>query len=360
MSYTNFLIYYFTGTGNSLRAAGWMAEVARRRGIPAQVIPVEGAHPNTEIQGSGQLLGLVGPTHAFTAPWCLIRFTLSLPRGRGADAFTLSNRAGMRIGRSFVPGLEGTAAYLIAFILFLKGYRVRGAAGNDMPSNWTVIHPANHKETAAAIIARARPRVKEFTGALLDGRTAFRGFVFLFFGILLLPLSFAYLIMGRFFFAKLFFASGRCNGCGECARSCPIGAIQMKRLAGKDPRPYWTFLCESCTRCFNFCPRGAVEASYPLGALLIFIANIPLAALLLDLLAGWLEGAAGLKGGLVEWVITYPYKLLVIFAGYWLFTLMLRVPLLNRLATILTPTHYYARYKEEELTTKNTKNTKQK
>ena len=120
----------------------------------------------------------------------------------------------------------------------------------------------------------------------------------------------------------------------------------MKSLAAKEARPYWTFVCESCMRCFNFCPRRAVEASYPLGALLFYLANIPLAAFLLDLLGRWVVGAAGWKGGVVDWVLQYPYKLLSIAAGYWLFSLFLRVPLFNRLVTLLTPTHYYARYRE--------------
>jgi ferredoxin len=342
--YTHLLLYYFTGTGNSHRVATWMAEAARLRGIPAHVSAMDSARPREELCGPGKLVGLVGPTHGFTAPWWMIRFALRLPPGRGAHAFSLANRAGTKFGRLFVPGLEGTAAYLLALILRLKGYHVRGAAGLDMPSNWTVVHPSLGKAAVEAIIARAQPRALGFLERMLDGGTAFWSRLPLVFGLLLLPISALYMVMGRFFLSRLFYASSQCNGCGLCARACPVGGIQMKGRA--DPRPYWTFVCVACTRCMNYCPRGAVEASYPLGALMVYLANIPLAALLLDGLARWFAGAAGLKGTLVEWIIAYPYKLLSIAAAYALFSLCLRLPFFNRLVTLLTPTHYYRRYHE--------------
>ncbi len=115
---------------------------------------------------------------------------------------------------------------------------------------------------------------------------------------------------------------------------------------GYNPRPYWTFTCESCMRCMNFCPRGAVEASYPLGALMIYLISLPVAGLLLDWLARWFAGAAGLKGGLVEWIIAYPFMLLSFVVAYAVFSLCLRIPLFNRLVTFLTPTRYYRRYRE--------------
>lgn len=345
--YKKLSLFYFTGTGNSYRVAGWMAEEAFKHNLPCDVIPIDDAHPGEEIQGEDCLVGLVGPTHGFTAPWWMIRFALRLPVGKGAGAFTLLNRAGMKFGKLFIPGLEGSAAYLLAFLLWIKGYHVRGVTGMDMPSNWTVLHPSLPKENIHAIIDRAKINSVEYIQSILDGKVVLRGILPLILGILLVPISFLYLVMGRFFLSKLFYATVKCNGCGACARSCPVNAIRMKKLMGKtEVRPYWTFVCESCGRCFNFCPSGAVEASYPLGALFVYLANIPLAAWALDGLARWVTGVAGLKGTFVEWIIAYPWKLFAIFAAYALFSLILKIPIFNRWITVLTPTHYYPRYHE--------------
>ena len=356
------LLYFFSGTGNSYRAAMWMAETARRQSWEARVIPLDQAQPKQDLdaQADGaRMVGLVCPTHGFTAPWAMIHFALRLPRRRNtaaglasaarttegrSSAFAVLTRAGMKLGPVYSPGLDGTGAYLLALILALKGYRVLGAAGLDMPGSWTAVMPGFSRSTAEAIEARARPTAEKFMGRVLAGQAAFWSILPLILGLALLPLSLGYLLFGRFFLAKLFYASTACDGCGLCARSCPVHAI---RMTGKqNPRPYWTFLCESCSRCINFCPRSAVEVSYPFGALGLYLGSLPVAALALDWLARTVTQAAGWQSPLVETIITYPYKLLSLAAAYGIFVLAMRVPLINRALTLASPPHYYRRYRE--------------
>lgn len=46
--------------------------------------------------------------------------------------------------------------------------------------------------------------------------------------------------------------SGRCNGCGVCARECPVSAIDLH-----DPKKVDKTACISCMRCVALCPQKA-------------------------------------------------------------------------------------------------------
>jgi ferredoxin len=347
MSYREATFYFYTGTGNSYRVATWMAGAAREAGAAVAVRPIESARPAEEI-GAGEtaLLGLTMPTHGFTAPWAMLRFALRLPRRRGTHAVVSATRAGSRIGPVFTPGVEGSATYLTALVLALKGYRIRGAMGIDMPSSWIAVHPALAPRTVAGIIARAQGKTARFMKAVLVGRRRLTGWGNLVFGLAVLPLSLAYMVIGRLFLAKLFFASARCTGCGLCAQHCPNGAIEM-RGNPEHRLPYWTFRCESCMRCMAFCPTRAVEASHLLavGAYLL-PALVPLSALI-----GWLAARAPLLAflnGTPRRVLEWFYPIIVLGLAYPLFHHLQRIAWINRFFTLATLTHYYRRYHEPE------------
>lgn len=353
MSYREATFYFYTGTGNSYRVTTWMAEAASETGAAVTVRPIASARPAEEIdKGETALLGLAMPTHGFTAPWAMLRFALHLPRCRGTHAVVVATRAGSRIGQFFTPGFEGTATLLMAAILALKGYRVRGMAGIDMPSNWLALHPSLRPATVAGIVARARQKVSGFMDTILSGRRHLGHWITFLIGLLVLPISLAYLLIGRLFLGKLFFASERCNGCGLCAEHCPNQAIEMR--GKKNRRPYWTFRCESCMRCMAFCPTQAVEASHLLALGTYLLPSVlPLSTLL-----GWLAARAPLLAflnGTPRQVLEWFYPLIVLGLVYPLFDRLLRIAWLNRFFTLATLTHYYHRYHEPETRLKNLK-----
>jgi ferredoxin len=244
--------------------------------------------------------------------------------------------------------MEGTGGYLIALLLFLKGYNVRGVVGLDMPSNWISAHPGLGPKSVAGIIDRAKNKTMRFMDQILAGGRRFPlgGLVQLLPGLILLPVSIGYLLIGRFFLAKLFFANARCNGCGICGDYCPNQAIRM--WGTKNPRPYWTFSCESCMRCMGYCPHKAVEAGHSLGVLLYFITTIPVGAMVLKRIGRSLTWAPDLSSTWVDWLIQYPYFLLSTYFSYLLFTLLIRIPLVNHMFTWTTFTRGWRRYREPE------------
>jgi hypothetical protein len=354
MSYREATVYFYTGTGNSYRVAVWMTTTLAEEGATVTIRPIESSQPEEEIgDGAPALLGLVMPTHGFTTPWAMLRFALGLPRRRGTHAVVVATRAGMRMGSLYTPGFDGTATLVVAAILAVKGYRIQGTAGIDMPSNWIALHPGLSPETVRGIVSRAKKRTACFMRAVLTGRRQFANWLVALLGLLVLPISVAYLVIGRLFLAKLFFASDRCTGCGLCAKHCPNGAIEM-RGGGEYARPYWTFRCESCMRCIGYCPARAVEASHLLAIGIYLLARaVPTAAAL-----AWLTARVPLFSfarHVPRWILVWINALVALALAYPLFHLLLKVRAINQFFAHATLTHYYRRYHEPDTRLKDLK-----
>ena len=165
----------------------------------------------------------------------------------------------------------------------------------------------------------------------------------LFWGIGLSWVSAGYLLIGRFFLSKLFFANEKCTGCGICADHCPTGSISM--IGTVNPRPYWSLTCESCMRCMGYCPHNAIEAGHSWGAVLYYVTmEVPAAVYGMHLLLSAWPGLSVVSLPL-QWLVFLAYYFLCLVAGYRVFWLLIRVPLANKIFTYTTLTHIYRRYR---------------
>lgn len=333
-------VFHFSGTGNSYRAATWLVRHAMEQGIESHVGAMD-LKQSVEVEAN-QCMGLIYPTHGFTAPWHVLKFAFRLPRASNVDAFVLTARAGLKFGAFYPPGISGTAAFIIALILAFKGYRVLGTASVDMPSNWFSLHPIQREQAQAALLGRARNVVSSFSQKVLGGKKVWftlNNAYELIWGLVLWPVSLLYLCVGRFFLAKLFFANDNCNGCGHCARHCPVGAISMRGKSHK--RPFWRYNCESCMRCAGFCPEGAVEAGHSWGVVLYLVTSIPVGTFIL----AYGGEAVDLSG-----VLDLFWFYLSLILSYQVFSLVVRFPAINRLFAVTTFTHLpgWGRYREPD------------
>jgi len=349
--YEKLILYYQSGTGNSYRTAVWMAEAAEKAGLSVELIPIHQANPAVELKDNAKsLVGFISPTHGFIAPWSMLKFLIRLPFRRNVHAFYLATRGRLKFGRMFVPGLAAGTIWFSALILALKGYRLVGVESIDMPSNWMTLHSGQKPESIRAIIDRSKPRVDRFISRLLSGgRNWFtlRNAVELLFSIVLFPVSIGYLLFGKTFMSKIYFANRKCNSCGVCAKNCPQKAIRM--VGKRNPKPFWTFHCESCMRCMGFCPQKAIEVHQPYVIIYCFFILMPFLETLNVWFAGWFPGIPVLY----EIVFAGLYFLIYIAAvaaAYLLYFGLSLVPFGNTLMTWTTLTHVYRRYREPETT----------
>lgn len=350
MAYKNATICFWSGTGNSYRVSNWLGKIAENRGLRTRVISLEKAKSEKLLSaGKESFIAIVFPTHGFTAPWHVLKTVWKLPQGNGNHVFCLATRAGLKFGPLFIPGISGSATFIIALLLLLKRYKVRGAMSVDMPSNWFSLHPIQCLKKQEAIIDRAEHKVADFMEKVFShskiwftGNNLYETIL----GTLLSFISVAYLLMGRFFLAKLFFANNNCDGCGVCAQNCNVKAIAMR---GKDRyMPFWKYKCESCMKCATICPQNAIEAGHSWGVILYFISAFPISVYLMSMIG---FDSASIKSPDKIWVcnvldIIYFYP--AIFISYYIFSLLVRIPLLNYFFTNTSMTHlpFWGRYRE--------------
>lgn len=335
------LIYFFSGTGNSWKLALWSAAELEKNGFEAQIRSIK----QPVNQQNLDLLVLSSPTHGFIASWEIMRWLIGLAPGKGRKAAVLMSRGALKIGKIFIPGLEGTGLYLQALVLWLKGYNVIGARAFDMPSNWILIHPPLKTDAILEIEKKAQSEISIFWNRIFSGQKNFGGKIRFLFGLLLAPVSFAYLLFGRFMLAKLYFYSNACTSCGLCASKCPFGALKM-RLAGDKEKPYWTFYCSNCMRCINLCPEKAIETGHLWMVIMCLVASFDLLQEMLTHLGGGaLSSVFNFQP--MAFLLHWANFIFLVWVSYAFFWKILRLKKANNIFKWGSFTRFYSRYNSE-------------
>lgn len=304
-------LYYFSGTGNARFVAQCVASEAQNAKLICQLTDL-GAADRRKVETKPETwIGFISPTHGFNYPPVMLYFIFLFPRGHN-PVFLMNTRAGMKMGRFFLPGLSGIALLLPALVLWLKGYRIRGMRSIDLPSNWISLHPGIRPKVVESIRQRCEQKTRKFAKSVFSGKRNYRALRDLPQDLLIAPISLGYFFIGRFMLAKSFVANSSCNNCGICISGCPVKAI--KEVAG---RPYWTFSCESCMKCMNHCPVRAIEAAHGLFVGLLFLGNLAQSFFLWEISRQWITiPTAGWWGSSLLFVINALLSLLSFYLGY--------------------------------------------
>lgn len=255
---TSAQIFYFTGTNNALKTATWIQNTFQHHNIQTQLVNIAAVNKIENTAENPNLIGICSPTHGFNFPPIVLHFLFKLQKAnKNQSAFIVNTRAGMKMGKIFLPGLSGITQLLSALILLIKGYRIVGMRPIDMPSNWISIHPGIKEKVSLSILNRCKKITIQFAEKLAHGKKDYYALRNIIQDVAIAPISLGYYFVGRYVFAKSFYANRYCTICFKCMRDCPVKAI--KKI---DNRPYWTHQCESCMRCMNTCPVNAIQTAH--------------------------------------------------------------------------------------------------
>jgi ferredoxin len=234
------IIYYFTGTGNSLAAA---KAIGARLGDCELVSISSLAGSLAEIVPAADRVGIVCPVYVLGLPSIVAEFAERLDLSTTGYCFAVLTMGGM----------GGSALHQLDSIIRMHGGRNLDASFTvHMPGNYIPLYEPPQGKKQENILAHAQERIADIAGFIDTGLIVRPG---------MSPLT---SLLRRFMYPgfiknvhmgdKAFTADEKCTSCGTCARVCPVANIVMD-----NEKPLWQHHCELCLACLHFCPAAAIQ-----------------------------------------------------------------------------------------------------
>lgn len=230
-------IFYFTGTGNSLKVARDLAKEIRDTElvyIPRII--------NTDINLDCDKIGIVFPVYMWGLPLIVSDFIKKIKTDK--YVFAVATCGGMASGAL----LHAKKQLQEQGVILSAGFVV------NMPGNYTPLYGAPSKEKQDKLFIAASDKIKKIAEIIKNNeKSAIESGVFLsrwIFSGLIHSMGSSRIMESD----KSFWVNDKCNSCGTCAEVCPVKNITI--LSGK---PLWQHHCQQCMACLQWCPTEAIQ-----------------------------------------------------------------------------------------------------
>ncbi len=233
-------IYYFTGTGNSLRAAQVIAQTLGN----TELVSMR-CNPEDVPATDSDVIGFVFPIYHWTLHEAAYMFIERLELNPNAYIFAVST----------LCRINGFAFEVLDQLLQKKGAVLQYAMRVYSVANLCIVYSPFPSEKCA--IPASEHTLKKIAAEIRANKTnsyAKPGlFTRLFYPVLMPKYRSVQSEIDRGFSI-----SNACISCGTCARVCPKKNIEMV-----EGQPTFLHQCSCCMACVCFCPTKAIQYQYP-------------------------------------------------------------------------------------------------
>ena len=224
------IIYWFSGTGNSLYAAKQLA--AGLGG--ASLYPITLDDSSGAVGGPGDKVGFVFPSYYSNLPRIVRSFIEKIKIREGTYLFGLVTMGGLGLGS--LSALES--------VLKQKNLRLDYGRGILMPANYIVMYNPADSTKVDGRLEKINGKIKHIASQINAGVKS----------VTKLPFTADNMYKNIEALDSQFYADDSCTGCAQCEQICPVGNITMD-----NKKPRWLHRCEHCVACISWCPVQAIQ-----------------------------------------------------------------------------------------------------
>ena len=229
------IIYWFTGTGNSLYTAKMLADAMG----DTDLAPIASGVPTEVVGGEGCKIGFVFPSYYGDLPRLVRAFAEDLSILPGTDLFAVVTMGAF--GQGSIKAIDDLFTDKGLILRYGVGVRING---NYILSYDPAIFGAKSDSRITSKLNKADKQIQRIAEEIKSGKQKIRKNNItaktLYNDIVSLDSGFA--------------ANEKCTGCGLCERICPVDNIKMT-----EGIPVWQHHCEHCVACICWCPTAAIN-----------------------------------------------------------------------------------------------------
>lgn len=238
------MIFYFTGTGNSLYVAREISQYNNDRVISISEEMKKNADSFEYYLDDDEIIGFIYPVYAWAPPKIVLDFIRRVRFHNYKNNYIFSiATCGDEIGNT-MSVLEKT--------LNNRGLKLNSGFSIRMPNTYIIMFDVDSKEMEKEKLLKAEERIGEIN-RIIEKRESNvfqleKGAFPTFLTSVINPLFNAFGMN-----TKKFYATDDCIGCGLCEKVCSSGNIKF------DKKPSWGNQCTKCLACIHRCPAKAIQ-----------------------------------------------------------------------------------------------------